>query len=202
MAISPDDRFVVASLTKTNQLAVLRKDGDRLTDTGRRISTYGKPYRVMFTPDGRFVLTAGAGNGNGLDTDALTLIQREGDSFLATGWVPLAAGPESFDLSPDGRWGAAVLMNGSNTGKHNPLYRDHGLLVMFRREGDRWTREQVLPTGAIPEGVVFTPDGQHVVVQCHPDRELRIYKRKGSRWREWPQRIAVPGMPSGLGAAR
>jgi DNA-binding beta-propeller fold protein YncE len=202
VAVSPDDRFVVASLTKTNQLALIRKEGDRLTDTGRRISTYGKPYRVMFTPDGRFVLTAGAGNGNGLDIDALTVVQRKGDDFLATGHVPLAAGPESFDISPDGQWGVAVLMNGSNTGIKSPIYRDHGLLVLFRRRGDQWTRDQVLPTGAIPEGVVITPDGRHVVVQCHPDRELRLYRRVGSRLRELPQRIAVPGMPSGLGAAR
>jgi DNA-binding beta-propeller fold protein YncE len=202
VAVSPDDRFVVASLTKTNQLALLRKEGERLSDTGRRISTYGKPYRVMFTPDGRFVLTAGAGNGNGLDIDALTVVRRQGDDFLATGHVPLAAGPESFDISPDGQWGAAVLMNGSNTGSQSPNYRDHGLLVMFRRRGDQWTREQTLPTGAIPEGVVITPDGRHVVVQCHPDRELRIYRRSGARLRELPSRIPVPGMPSGMGAAR
>ncbi len=202
VAVSPDDRFVVASLTKTNQLAVLRKDGDRLSDTGRRISTYGKPYRVMFTPDGHHVLTAGAGNGNSLDTDALTVVQRKGDHFLASGFVPLAAGPESFDISPDGRWGAAVLMNGSNTAPDNPIHTSHGLLVLFRRRGDTWSRQQVLPTGAIPEGVVFTPDGRHVVVQCHPDRQLRLYRRVGSRLQELPGRIPVPGMPSGLGAAR
>jgi len=202
VAVSPDDQFVIASLTKTNQLAVLRKQGDRLSDTGRRVSTYGKPYRVQFTPDGRHVLTAGAGYGNGLDTDALSIIENNNGVFTTVDFLPLAAGPESFDLSPDGQWGAAVFMNGSNAGPNSPLVTDHGLLVLFRRRGDRWTREQILPTGAIPEGVVFAPDGRHVVVQCHPDRELRIYRLRGGHLNEQPARIKVPGMPSGIAASR
>jgi len=200
VACSPDGRSVVASINKASVLAVLRWNGDRLVDTLRRISVYGRPYRVRFTPDGRFLLTSGAGAGNGDDIDALTIIQVEGDRFRTTQFLPLASGPESFELSPDGRLGVAVLMNGSNTAPDGPLYRDHGLIVLFGRDGDRWVHRQTLPTGRIPEGVVFTPDGRHVVVQCHPDRELRVYRVSGSRLKETSVRIPVPGMPSGMGA--
>jgi len=200
VSCSPDGRWVVASINKASVLAVLRWDGDRLMDTQRRISVCGRPYRVRFTPDGRFVLTAGGGAGNGDDVDALSVVQVTGDSFRTTQYLPLASGPESFELSPDGKLGVAVLMNGSNTAPGGPLFKDHGLIVLFAREGDRWVHRQTLPTGRIPEGVVFTPDGRHVVVQCHPDRELRVYRVSGSRLKESPVRIPVPGMPSGMAA--
>lgn len=200
IACSPDGRWAVASINKASVLAVLRWDGPRLVDTQRRISVCGRPYRVRFTPDGQFVLTAGGGAGNGDDIDALSVVRVVGDHFQTVQYLPLASGPESFELSPDGRLGVAVLMNGSNTTPGGPLFRDHGLVVLFAREGSRWVHRQTLPTGRIPEGVVFTPDGRHVVVQCHPDRELRLYRVSGSRLKDTNVRIPVPGMPSGMAA--
>lgn len=202
VASSPDGRWLVASITRAGVLAVLKWQDDAVVDTGRRISVYGRPYRVMFTPDGTQVLTSGAGAGTGLDTDALTVVELRGEKFETVDFVPLAAGPESFDISPDGRLAVAVLMNGSNTAPDGPLYRDHGLVVLLAREQGRWTRRQVMPTGRIPEGVVFTPDGRHVVVQCHPDRELRVYPVAGGMLGEVTLRIPTPGWPSGMGAGR
>lgn len=200
VACSPDGRWVVASVNKASVLAVLRWEGDRLVDTQRRISVYGRPYRVRFTPDGQFVLTAGAGAGNGDDIDALSIVEVRGESFRTTQFLPLASGPESFELSPDGKLGVGVFMNGSNTTPGGPLFRDHGLIVLFAREGNRWVQRQTLPTGRIPEGVTFTPDGRHVVVQCHPDRELRIYRVARAKLKDTGVRIPVPGMPSGMAA--
>lgn len=202
VASSPDGRWLVASITRAGVLAVLKWKDETVVDTGRRISVYGRPYRVMFTPDGTQVLTSGAGAGNGLDTDALTVVELRGEQFESVDFVPLAAGPESFDISPDGRLAVAVLMNGSNTAPDGPLYRDHGLVVLLAREQGRWTRRQVMPTGRIPEGVVFTPDGRHAVVQCHPDRELRVYPVQGGMLGEVSLRIPMPGWPSGMGAGR
>lgn len=201
VSCSPDGRWVVASVNRSNVLAVLRWKGGDLADTQRRITVFGRPYRVRFTPDSRFVLTAGAGNGTAHDPDALTVVAVQGETFRTVQYLALEQGPESFELSPDGRLGAAVFMNGSNTAANNPLHRDHGLVVLFRRRGDRWQHAHTLPTGAIPEGVVFTPDGRHVVVQCHPDRNLRVYRvRRGSSLVDTGLRIPVPGMPSGMAA--
>ncbi len=199
VAFSPDGRRVLAAVTQAGHLRVLDWNADGLVARERRISTYGKPYRVACTPDGRFVLASGAGHGNADDTDALTVIAAEGDAFRTVDYVPLASGPESFDLSPDGRWIAAVLMNRSNIGPKTAGYRDHGLIVLVERSGDKFVRRQELPTGAIPEGVVFTPDGRYVVVQCHPDRELRLYELTRGKLRDTGRRIPVPGMPSGIG---
>ncbi|KAB2666710.1 MAG: beta-propeller fold lactonase family protein [Verrucomicrobia bacterium] len=199
VAFSPDGRHVLAAVTQGGHLRVLDWREDGLVANPRRISTYGKPYRVQFTPDGQFALASGAGYGNADDTDALTVIEARGDAFRTVDFVPLASGPESFDISPDGRWIAAVLMNRSNIAPGAPGHRDHGVIVLVERTGDRFVRRQELATGAIPEGVVFTPDGRHLAVQCHPDRELRLYELKRGSLRDTGRRVPVPGMPSGIG---
>jgi hypothetical protein len=62
-------------------------------------------------------------------------------------------------------------------------------------------KTQRLPVGRIPEGVAFTSDGKYLVVQCHPDREMRIFQVAGGIATDTGKRIKVPGMPSSLRAA-
>ena len=70
----------------------------------------------------------------------------------------------------------------------------------LRRKGTGFEVCQRLRTGRIPEGVACTRDGRFLVVQCHPDRELRVYAVRGLRVKETGVRVKVPGMPSSLRA--
>lgn len=200
VAISPDNRWALASVREASHLRLLRCDAGTLTVQERRISTYGRPYRVVFTPDGRFALTAGQGSGNGTDTDALTVIRRDGDEFRTVDFVPLGASPETLEVSPDGRLIAVILMNGSNQAPGSKGYTDHGQLVILTRQKDRFVRTQTLAVGRIPEGVAFSPDGRTLIVQSHPDRELRLYPIRRGRVGTNYERIPVPGFPSSLRA--
>ena len=203
IAISPDGRFALASVREANHLRVFRCDGGSLRLTDRKISAYGRPYRVVFTPDGQFALTAGqgAGNPNGNDADALTVIRRRGDEFKTVDFVALGSAPETIEVSPDGKLVAALVMNGSNLAPSTNGYHDHGQLVILNRRGATFVRSQTIDVGRIPEGVAFTPDGRQVVIQCHPDRELRLYPIRHGRVLEKYERIIVPGFPSGLRAS-
>lgn len=201
VALHPDGRLALVSVQKGGYLAVLAREGDLFRATGRKVSVYGQPYRCVITPDGRFGLTAGMGMGNALDTDALTVVDLEAQPIRAVDYVALGAVPESIEVSPRGDLVAAVLMNGSNLPATDPLHSDHGTVVLVRRDDDRFVKVQELPVGRIPEGVAFTPDGRHLVVQCHPDRELWIYEVRRRRLRDTGLRIPVPGMPSSLRAA-
>lgn len=201
VAISPDGRLALAAVREGGHLQVLRREGDRWVVEPRRISVYGRPYRVLFTPDGSLALTAGAGAGNGPDTDALTVIRVQGDTLKTTGFVPLGSGPESIEISPDGRHVLGVLMNGSNLPPESPYRTEQGQLVLLERQGDTFVRRQVMAVGRIPEGACFTSDGRHVVIQCHPERRLWILALNRGRLKDTGVRIEVPGFPSGLGAA-
>jgi hypothetical protein len=83
----------------------------------------------------------------------------------------------------------------------NPIVRYTGSLALLERKGQTFTLVEKHDIGRIPEGVAFTSDGRHLIVQCHPDRELWIFSVKRGRLKDTGQRIKVPGMPSSLRAA-
>lgn len=201
IAISPEGGIVLASVQKGGYLAVLRWDGALPTLTGQKVSTCGQPYRVVITPDGQLGLTAGAGAGNRIDRDALTVVDLGADPIRTVDYVALGAVPESIEVSPDGRWVAAVVMAGSNLAAGDPNHTNAGRLVMLERTGRTYRVRQEVAVGRIPEGVAFTPDGRHVVVQCHADREIRIFELRRGRVRDTGHRVSVPGFPSSLRAS-
>jgi DNA-binding beta-propeller fold protein YncE len=201
VAISPDGKLALVSAQKGGYLAVLRIDGDTVSATGQKLSAYGQPYRVVITPDGELALTAGQGFGNGIDRDALTIIDLKSKPMRTVDYVPIGATPESIELSPDGKWLAAVLMNGSNLAPGDPNRSANGKLVLLARRGRTFAVVEEYRIGRIPEGVAFTSDAKHLVLQCHPDRELWIFSVKRGRLKDTGERIQVPGMPSALRAS-
>lgn len=200
VAISPDGKTVLASVQKGGYLALLKWDGSLPSLTGQKVSTYGQPYRVVITPDGQLGLTAGAGAGNRLDHDALTVVDLGANPVRAVDYVALGPIPESIEVSPDGRWVAAVLMDGSNLAANDPLHTEAGTLVLLERTDRTYRVRHRVPVGRIPEGVAFTPDGRHVLVQCHADREIRILELRRGRVRDTGTRVSVPGFPSSIRA--
>ena len=201
VAISPDGRLALVSAQKGGYLAVLKIDGENVTASSQKLSTYGQPYRVVITSDGALALTAGQGYGNGLDRDAVTVIDLKSNPMQAIDYIAIGAVPESIEISPDGKLLAAVVMNGSNLPVGAPNHGTHGAVVLLARKGKTFSVVEEHRVGRIPEGVAFTADGKYLVVQCHPDRELWIFSVKNGRLKDTGQRIKVPGMPSSLRAS-
>jgi DNA-binding beta-propeller fold protein YncE len=201
VAISPDGRLALASAQKGRYLAVLKIDGATVASTGQKLSAYGQPYRVVITPDGELALTAGLGYGNGLDRDAITVIDLKAKPMRAIDYIPIGTGPESIEISPNGKLLAAVVMNGSNLAPGDPNHSNNGSVVLLSRKARTFRVVEEHRVGRIPEGVAFTSDGKYLVVQCHPDRELWIFRVKGGHLKDTAQRIKVPGMPSSLRAS-
>jgi DNA-binding beta-propeller fold protein YncE len=202
VAISPEGKLALVSVQKGGHLAVLKIEGETVTAIGQKLSTYGQPYRVVIAPDGELALTAGQGSGNGRDRDAVTVIDLKSKPMRTVDYVPVGAVPESIEISPDGKLLAVVVMNGSNLDAADPNYNRHGGLVLLARKGKTFSVVQEIAIGRIPEGVAFTSDGKHLVLQCHPDRELWLFSVKRGRAKDTGQRVKVPGMPSSLRASQ
>lgn len=196
VAIHPDGHLALVSVQKGGFLAVLHIGDGRVSATGRHLAVYGEPYRCVITPDGMLGLTAGAGHGNGLDADAVSIVDMK--NLKTFDFVPVGSGPESLDISPDGSLAAVVTMDGSNLPADDPNHSNHGGLSLMSRSGHTFVRTEQLKTGRIPEGVAFTADGRYLVVQSHPERRLWIYRVAGNHLEDTGVRIAVPGMPSSL----
>ena len=202
VAVSPDGKTALASARMASCLVVLAIDNGKVTPTGRKVSTFGQCYRVVFTPDGQLAMTAGSGFGNGSDADAITVVQVKGREMLATDYIPIGVSPESIEISPDGKLLAAVVIEGSNWPAGDPRHGTHGALVILERKSDTFVKKQKLDVGRIPEGVAFTSDGRKIAVQCHPDREIWLFDVNGSQVKDSGTRIKTPGMPSALRAGK
>jgi DNA-binding beta-propeller fold protein YncE len=201
VAISPDDKLALVSAQKGGFLAVLRLEKGRVENTGRKISVYGQPYRCVITPDGDLGLTAGQGVGNGVDQDAITVVDLRAKPVRTIQHITIGALPESIEISPDGGLLAATVMNGSNLAPTDPSHTTRGAVEILARRGKTFEKIKSIPVGAIPQGVAFTADGRYLVVQCHPARELWIFRIKGGQVTDTGERIKMPGMPSSLRAS-
>jgi WD40 repeat protein len=202
VAISPDGKLVLASAQKGGFIALLKRENGMLSAISRKISASGQPYRCVITPDGELGLCGGPGFGNGMDVDALTIIDLKAQFPHTIGYVPLGSVPESIELSPDGQLLAAVVMDGSNLPPNHPELTKEGSLVILQRKGKTYVQTQRLRIGPIPEGVAFTGDGRFLAVQCHPERAIWIFKVSGKKVTDTGVRVAVPGMPSSLRASQ
>ncbi len=201
VAISPDGKFALASVQKGGFLAWLSLADGRVQLTGRKISAYGQPYRCVITPDGDLGVTAGLGFGNGVDRDAVSVVDLRANPIATSDYIPVGASPESLEVSPNGRLLAVVVMNGSNLAPDHPFHSKQGSLEILVRRGQTFQKRESHPIGPIPEGVAFTSDGRYLVVQCHPTRELWIFRVEGESVQDTGRRIKVPGMPSSLRAS-
>jgi DNA-binding beta-propeller fold protein YncE len=200
IAISPDGKLALASVQKGGFLAVLRLENGRVEFTGQKISAYGQPYRCVITPDGELAITAGQGFGNGIDHDAITVVDLRAKPmrrFITSRLARCRNRSRSVptaNCSPRGD-------ERSNLAADNPSHTTQGGLEILARRGKNFERVRTIPVGPIPEGVAFTSDGRYLVVQCHPTRELWIFQVEGESVKFTGQRIKVPGMPSSLRAA-
>jgi len=202
VAISPDGKRALVSVQKASVLAELKIDGEKVTATGRKFAVYGQPYRVIITPDGKLAITSGAGFGAPTDRDAVSVIDLSANPPHTAQHITTGSGPESLEISPDGQLLAVVTMDGSNLAEGNPAKTQAGGLYLYQRKGNQFELSQEIKTGRIPEGVAFTGDGKYLIVQCHPDRELRIYAVNDGQVKDSGERVKVPGMPSSIRAVR
>jgi DNA-binding beta-propeller fold protein YncE len=205
VAISPDGKLAIATVQKAGVLALLQIDGaGKVTAMPRRISVYGQPYRVVITPDGLLALSAGAGFGNALDRDAVSVVDLKfGPQPRTIDYVPIGSTPESMELSPDGKLAAVVVMEGSNLGTDNPFHSSAGAVELLERKGKTFVARQHIPIGRIPEGVAFTSDGRYLLVECHPDRKIWMFRvTSNGTLEDTGRRIEMPGFPSSIRASR
>jgi len=198
VAINPAGTLALVSLNKAGVVRVLQIVDRHVEVAERMIPVYGQPYHLQITPDGLLGMVAGAGNQNGPDADLLSLIDLAAKPIRTVDHVTVGTGPESFDISPVGRLVAVVLMEGSNVAADDPQRAEHAYLRLWKRDGQSLVKLQEVKIGRIPEGVCFTPDGRHLVVQEHAAKRLTVFSVGSDGVKETGVQISTPGFPSAL----
>ncbi len=201
VAIAPDGRRAFAVMNLANKVGVLAIDGTKVTyDKSLDMSAGFNPYNVDITPDGRWAFVS-ANGATGSNVDGLTVIEAGGPHPHVAGLTTVGRGPEGFALSPDGQWAAIPLLLGSGDKQGDWGYTRNGEVVLASvSAGGELLVVSRLPTGSLPEGVAFSPDGQYVYVANFNDQNLQVFRIASGKLTATDVTLKLPGQPASVRA--
>lgn len=201
VAIAPDGRraFVVKNLA--HRIGVLAIEGERVTyDKARDMPVGIGVYNVAVTPDGRFALAANTGPNSDGNVDTVSVIDARADPPRVVDHVAVGDGPEGFAVAPDGRHAVAVLLKGTAAVHSAWSYGKEGAVVLLASQDGRWRAGPEVPAGDLPEGVVWSRDGQYVYVGNYVGKTVQVYRMQDGRLVDTGGVLALPGQPASMAA--
>lgn len=203
VAISPDGKRALAAKFPGHKVALLEINGDKVTYNKQDMPTGLWPYNLGFTPDGRLALTADNGNAGQPDghVDTVSVYDMEATPPRMIDKVVVGDGPEGFAISPTGKFAVAVLLYGTNVTKNSWFYHRNGLVVGLRIDGKKVTRTNAVEVRGLPEGVVFSSDGQYVYVGNFIDSDISILRVDDDQLVNTGKSLRLPGQPASMRGA-
>jgi hypothetical protein len=200
VAFTPDGRRALVTRNNDSLISVLTVDGTTVSNAKQDIAAGVKPYGVEIAPRGDVAVVANIGAGMaGGGVDTLSVIDLASTPPRAVDHVTVGPIPEGMAISPDGRYVAVTVMNGSNAAPSSPLFHDYGLLKILRLDGATLKPLTEARIGQWCQGVAWHPDGRSLLVQCMIERAIRTLRFDGTRLTPGPS-IAVNGGPAGIRA--
>ena len=199
VAITPDGKRAFVCKNTANKIAVLTINGNQVTwDKSLDIPTAFNPYNIAVTPDGRYVLVANTGLGNG-NVDTVSVLDAQAAHPHAIDIAAVGIGPEGLVVSPDGKFAAAPLLLGSSLKQSAWNYTRVGAVVLIGIEADGVLQvENTLPVGGVPEAVAFSPGGDYLYVGNYVERNLQVFHIEGGRLRDTGTKLDLPGQPASM----
>jgi DNA-binding beta-propeller fold protein YncE len=206
VSFTHDGRHALVALRDEQGVAVLNVTDGRVTDSGVRLSSGVAPYTIDISSDGKWAVVSNVGLA-GLpsyagklagDVDTVTLIDVSHEPFRAVQHITVPSLPEGVAISPDGKWIGVQAMGGSNLTPDNPGRHSRGKVLLFAIRDGQAVKVSEAPGGEAAQGIVFTADSKHLIVQFNVEKQLAIFAVNGGHLRDTGERIALTGGPSSL----
>ncbi|MGF1508807.1 MAG: YncE family protein [Myxococcota bacterium] len=206
VAVLPDGEFALVADREAMGLSVLDLRGDAVRLMEHRISSGVTPYAIDVSGDGRWAVVsnvglAAMGGRRGVlvgDVDSVTLIDTSSYPFRAVQHLTVPAVPEGVAISPDGRFIAALCMNGSHLPPEAAGHNPRGAIRLFEIKDGAARPVSTTEIGAAPQGLVFTQDSRRLVVQLNVDRAIGIWKVSRKGLEDTGQRVQLTGGPTSI----
>jgi DNA-binding beta-propeller fold protein YncE len=198
-AITPDGKMALVTRDGDHKISVLKIDGTNVEYTKRDINAGLRPYGVDVSSKGDFAAVANIGVGQG-DADTVSLIDVRATPPRVVETISVGQTPEGIKVSPDGRYVAVVVMNGSNKAKDSPFYADNGKLVILRAANMKLTKVAEAPIGHWSQGAAFSPDGKTILVGNMVEKDVQVFAFDGRALKQ-VGRIKVNGGPAAVRTA-
>ncbi|MBY0382921.1 MAG: YncE family protein [Xanthobacteraceae bacterium] len=181
IVFTPDGKRAFVTRDGDNKVSVLSIDGSKVEYTKRDVGAGLRPYGIDITPRGDAIVVAdmGLNNGNG-DADTVSIIDPNAKPPKTVSTFTVGTTPEGMKLSPDGKYLALAIMNGSNKAKAAPIFNDYGLLKIFSLKDKTLTHVTEAKVGHWCQGVTFSKDNKKVLVQCLVENEIQVFDFNGN----------------------
>ena len=176
--IAPDGKTAYALRFGDAKVTKLSIDGDKLS----RVADYGvgiNPDGGTLTSDGRYLLNNNFGGMPGKTNKGATLVL-DTKTGQVTDVQEVGALPEDIVLSPDNKFAAAVVGNGSATVRNAKNYDTvFGKLAIFKVGKGKLEPVTDAQLGHACQGAVWSDDGKRLLVQCSVERDIRTFDFDG-----------------------
>jgi DNA-binding beta-propeller fold protein YncE len=204
VAITPDGKRAFVCLNLVNKVGVLAIDGQKVSyDKTLDIPAGLNPYNIAVTPDGKYAIASSTG-AQGLNADALVVIETTGEHPHVVNLATAGNGPEGFAISPDGKWLATALLLGSGAKPSAYSYVKHGELALMSLgpHGELAVKSRA-PLGALPEGIAFSAKGDYLYVGNYIDKDMQTFHVENGALKQVGGNMKLPGQPASMrGVAR
>jgi DNA-binding beta-propeller fold protein YncE len=197
---TPDGKRALVTRDGDSAITLLAVDGDKVTATSRTFYAGIRPYGADITPDGHYAVVANVGRGVG-DADTASLIDLTLNPPRTVDTITVGPTPEGIKISPNGKYAAVVVHNGSAAAPSSPFYNAFGKVVLLGISGGRFTRLSEERIGRWSQGSAFTPDSQTLLVQNMVEKDIQVFRIELDQLRDTWHRIKLPGGGASLGTA-
>jgi DNA-binding beta-propeller fold protein YncE len=180
VVFAADGRHAYAVVQGINKVMELAVDGTKVATTGRDVATGKSPYGAAVTPDGNWLINTNVGGAlTGDDhTGTVTMVDLKTHRLA----LSLAVGktPEHVSLSPDGKYIAVVLANGTANVKSDPRYGGVlGYIKVLAVGPGILTPVAEADSCHWAQGATWSPDGKLILQQCATERDILVYHFDG-----------------------
>ncbi len=202
VAFSPDGKTGLVTLDNDNKIVVLSIDGTKVEATKRVISAGLRPYGLDISPKGEVAVVANVGVGGG-DADTISVIDLKLDPPRVVSTYTVGQTPEGIKISPDGKFVAVAVMNGSNKPPSSPFFNANGLLQVWTRNGTQLTKSGELQIGKWCQGIAWSSNSKTLLVQCMVEEEITVVRFSGLGGKSLQKAgtIKIKGGPAGIRTA-
>jgi WD40 repeat protein len=200
VAFAPDGKTALVSRDGDHKISVLSVDGNKVEFAKRDIHAGLRPYPLDISSRGDVAVVANIGIGGG-DADTAALIDLQAKPARVVDTVTVGQTPEGLKVSPDGRYVAITVMNGSNKAKTSPFFNDNGLVLIYALDGKKLTKVAEAKVGHWCQGAAWSKDNRTLLVQCVVEKEIQTLSFDGKELKA-AGAVKVSGGPAGIGTAR
>lgn len=187
--ISRDGKFAYALRFGDAKVTKLAIKGDQLS----RIADFDvgvQPDGGSLTHDGRYLIVNNFGGSPTTAKGSAATTVTDTRTGKITYAVEVGALPETVALSPDGKYVALVIGNGSatvpNAANFNSVF---GKMSVFRVGKGDLAHIADAQLGHACQGAVWSDDNKRLLVQCSVERDIRVYDFDGKALTERPEAV-------------